>query len=72
MEMPWRAHRPTTYPKFPFPHTYTTHTQVEAALCIVLDEERLPKRAGVLTPAAAFGEVLMDRLHANAKMEFRM
>ena len=38
----------------------------------MLEEARLPKRAGVLTPASAFGEVLMERLHAAANMEFRM
>jgi short subunit dehydrogenase-like uncharacterized protein len=45
---------------------------VESALCLVLEESRLPKRAGVLTPASAFGEVLMERLNKAANMEFRM
>lgn len=36
----------------------------ESALCLALDEERLPERAGVLTPATAMGDVLVDRLRA--------
>lgn len=50
----------------------TAKLLVESALCLVLEEDRLPKRAGVLTPAAAFGEVLMERLNKGAKMEFKM
>jgi short subunit dehydrogenase-like uncharacterized protein len=36
----------------------------EAALCLVLDRERLPDRAGVLTPATALDGPLVDRLRA--------
>ena len=36
----------------------------EAALCLALDEERLPDRAGVLTPATAMGMPLVERLRA--------
>jgi short subunit dehydrogenase-like uncharacterized protein len=36
----------------------------ESALALALDEERLPQRAGVLTPATALGTVLADRLRA--------
>ncbi|HEX6932718.1 MAG TPA: saccharopine dehydrogenase NADP-binding domain-containing protein [Streptosporangiaceae bacterium] len=36
----------------------------ESALCLALDRERLPDRAGVLTPATAMGAVLTDRLRA--------
>lgn len=36
----------------------------ESALALVLDAPRLPARAGVLTPAAAMGGVLRDRLVA--------
>ena len=36
----------------------------EAALCLGLDGDRLPDRAGVLTPATAMGNVLADRLRA--------
>jgi short subunit dehydrogenase-like uncharacterized protein len=36
----------------------------QSALCLALDGERLPERAGVLTPATAMGRVLADRLRA--------
>ena len=36
----------------------------EAGLCLALDEERLPARAGVLTPATAMGMPLVERLRA--------
>jgi short subunit dehydrogenase-like uncharacterized protein len=36
----------------------------EAALCLALDRERLPNRAGVLTPATAMDGALVDRLRA--------
>jgi short subunit dehydrogenase-like uncharacterized protein len=34
----------------------------ESALCLALDRDRLPDRAGVLTPATAMGTALADRL----------
>jgi short subunit dehydrogenase-like uncharacterized protein len=34
----------------------------ESSLCLAFDEERLPPRAGVLTPAVAMGDVLVERL----------
>ncbi|WP_026912533.1 saccharopine dehydrogenase family protein [Patulibacter minatonensis] len=36
----------------------------QAGLCLLQDEEKLPKVAGVLTPATAMGNVLTDRLRA--------
>lgn len=36
----------------------------QAALCLALDEAKLPKVAGVLTPATAMGRPLIDRLIA--------
>jgi short subunit dehydrogenase-like uncharacterized protein len=36
----------------------------ETALCLVLDRDRLPDRAGVLTPATAMGAALADRLRS--------
>jgi short subunit dehydrogenase-like uncharacterized protein len=36
----------------------------EAALCLVLDRDRLPDRAGVLTPGTAMGGALVERLRA--------
>lgn len=53
---------------------------IESALCLLLDLDKLPhgeagtgegsKRGGVLTPAAAFGEVLMERLEKASNMKF--
>jgi short subunit dehydrogenase-like uncharacterized protein len=37
---------------------------VESALALTADRDRLPGRAGVLTPATALGTVLTDRLRA--------
>ena len=36
----------------------------ESALCLALDEDRLPDRRGVLTPATAMGLALVERLRA--------
>lgn len=36
----------------------------EAALTLVMDRDRLPDRCGVLTPAVAMGDALVDRLRA--------
>ena len=36
----------------------------ESAVCLALDGERLPERFGITTPAAAMGEVLLERLKA--------
>jgi len=36
----------------------------ESALCLALDADRLPPRAGVMTPATAMGDVLVERLRA--------
>jgi short subunit dehydrogenase-like uncharacterized protein len=36
----------------------------QSALCLALDDERLPARAGVLTPATAMGDALVERLRA--------
>jgi short subunit dehydrogenase-like uncharacterized protein len=36
----------------------------QSALCLALDGERLPERAGVLTPATAMGSALAGRLRA--------
>src|SRR4029434_6270701 len=40
----------------------TSKMLAESALCLALDRARLPKRAGVLTPAEAMGEPLIARL----------
>ena len=39
----------------------------EAALCLALDHEQLPDRAGVLTPATAMGLPLVERLRARGQ-----
>lgn len=36
----------------------------ESALCLALDRDRLPARAGVLTPATAMGAALAARLRS--------
>jgi short subunit dehydrogenase-like uncharacterized protein len=46
-------------------YTATAVMQGESALCLVLDRDRLPDRAGVLTPATAMGMPLADRLRAQ-------
>jgi len=53
---------------------------IESALCLVLDLDKLPhgragtgegnKQGGVLTPAAASREVLMERLEKASNMKF--
>lgn len=37
----------------------------ESALCLALDGDRLPPGAGVLTPATAMGDALVDRLRSR-------
>ncbi|WP_228488934.1 hypothetical protein [Raineyella fluvialis] len=37
----------------------------ESALCLAFDAPRLPRRSGVLTPATALGDVLVERLQAQ-------
>jgi short subunit dehydrogenase-like uncharacterized protein len=36
----------------------------EAGLCLALDTQQLPARAGVVTPSSGMGDVLADRLRA--------
>jgi short subunit dehydrogenase-like uncharacterized protein len=37
----------------------------ESALCLALDRDRLPEGGGVLTPATAMGDVLIERLRVS-------
>jgi short subunit dehydrogenase-like uncharacterized protein len=37
----------------------------ESALCLALDADRLPEGGGVLTPATAMGDVLIERLRVS-------
>lgn len=48
---------------------HTAKMIAEAARCLVEDREQLPPRFGVLTPAAAMGERLIERMR-NTGMEF--
>ena len=43
----------------------------ESALCLALDADRLPERFGVVTPAVAMGDRLLERLRA-AGMRFEV
>lgn len=43
----------------------------QSALCLAKDRDKLPERAGLLTPASAMGEVLIDRLR-EAGMTFNV
>lgn len=51
-------------------YTETAKMLAESALCLAQDRERLPDQCGVITTAAAFGEVLIDRL-ISAGISFR-
>ena len=42
----------------------TSKMCAESALCLARDRARLPEHAGVLTPAVAMGELLIERLQA--------
>lgn len=46
-------------------YTETAKMVAESALCLVQDRASLPFSGGVLTPAAAFGSPLVDRLRAQ-------
>ena len=48
----------------------TAQMLVESALCIILNRDQLPDRIGVLTPAAALGDILIRRL-AGKGIEFK-
>jgi len=50
-------------------YTETAKMLSESALCLLLDRDQLCQRGGVLTPAAAGGLVLVQRLH-NAGITF--
>ena len=47
----------------------TSKMVAEAAICLALDEEKLPKTYGILTPGSAMGSVLRKRLEAT-NMQF--
>ncbi|HEX4339211.1 MAG TPA: saccharopine dehydrogenase NADP-binding domain-containing protein [Polyangiaceae bacterium] len=47
----------------------TSKMLAESAMCLALDRAALPERAGVLTPAEAMGDLLLERL-TRAGLEF--
>ena len=49
----------------------TSKMVAESALCLALDREQLPERYGVVTPAVAMGDRLLERLRA-AGMRFEI
>lgn len=48
----------------------TSRMLVESALCLAQDAERIPVGGGSWTPAAAMGDLLLDRLTSHAGMSF--
>lgn len=42
----------------------TSKMIAESALCLAFDKEKLPPHVGVVTPAMAMGDALIERLHA--------
>ena len=48
----------------------TAQMLTESALCMIMNKDELPDRAGVLTPAAAFGDTPIKRL-AGKGIEFK-
>jgi short subunit dehydrogenase-like uncharacterized protein len=48
-------------------NAFTVRALSESALCLAIEEERakLPRTFGILTPATAFGSVLLERLRGN-------
>lgn len=54
-------------------YSLTARMISECALAIAVDSDRLPllaKRGGFLTPATAFGHVLVERLEATKSFSF--
>ena len=64
MEVHGSGHRATVAAKGDPGYAATAVMMGESALCMALDRERLPDRAGVLTPATAMGALLAERLRA--------
>ena len=48
----------------------TSKMLAESAICLALDKDKTPKTAGMLTPAVAMGDILLDRLQAHAGLTF--
>ena len=50
----------------------TTRMLVQSALCLAEDGDEFPVGGGSWTPASAMGDLLLDRLRANAGMSFEL
>ena len=48
----------------------TSRMLIESALCLAEDAEKIPVGGGSWTPAAAMGDLLVDRLTTHAGMSF--
>ena len=48
----------------------TSRMLIESALCLAQDAEKVPVGGGSWTPAAAMGDLLLDRLTSYAGMSF--
>jgi short subunit dehydrogenase-like uncharacterized protein len=48
----------------------TSRMLAESALCLALDADKIPVGGGSWTPAAAMGDLLLDRLTGHAGMSF--
>ena len=48
----------------------TSKMLAEAAVCLALDEQLIPKTYGCITPSVAMGDTLLDRLDKNAGLKF--
>ncbi len=71
MDIHGAGHRATVAAKGDPGYAATAVMMGESALCLALDVQRLPRRAGVLTPATALGMPLIERLR-DAGMTFEV
>lgn len=50
----------------------TSKMLAECAVCLAKDKSKTPEIGGMLTPSVAFGNVLLERLEANAGLQFKI
>ncbi len=50
----------------------TSKMLAESAVCLALDKDKTPQVSGVLTPAVALGDVLLERLEKYAGLQFKI
>jgi len=48
----------------------TSKMLAESAICLALDKDKTPKTSGMLTPSVAMGDLLLERLEADAGLTF--